>query len=174
MFVIADKYCLFLKRGRLMDDIRKYLLSIIASAIISAAVIRICGQKGMISAMIKLLAGIFMSITVISPLLKLQIGNFSEYLGALEIETDCYVDEAEDAAAIERSAFITEKLESYILDKATSLGMSIEVEVELSDSVIQLPNQVRITGEVSPYNKQRLQQIIENDLGIPEENQLWI
>ena len=156
-----------------MDDIRKYLLSIIASAIICAAVIRICGQKGMISAMIKLLAGIFMSITVISPLLKLQIGNFTEYLGALEMETDRYVDEAEDAAAIERSAIITEKLESYILDKATSLGVSIDVEVELSDSDIQTPNKVLITGEVSPYNKQRLQQIIENDLGIPEENQLW-
>lgn len=173
MPVIVDQYCLFLKGCRLMEEIRQYLLSIIAAAIICAVVIRIAGQKNMVCAMIKLFAGLFMSLTVISPLLKLQIGNFSDYLSTLELDADCYISEAEESAAFERSGIITNAIESYILDKATSLGVTIQVEVELSDTDKQTPNKVVLVGDISPYNKLKLQQIIKDDLGIPEENQFW-
>lgn len=156
-----------------MDGVRQYLLSVVTTAIICAVAIIISGNKSMISSMIKILAGLVMSITVISPLVKLQISDFSNYLAALEIEADGYIDEGEAAASFERSAIITEQIESYILGKATSLGMSIEVEVNLSDSEKQIPSHVRLIGDASPYNKQLLQKIIENDLGIPEENQSW-
>lgn len=173
MLIAAHQHRLFLKRGRLMEDVRQYLLSVISAAIICAIAIRISAQKGMITSMVKLLAGLIMSITVISPLVKLRIDDISDYFGALEMEAGSYIDEGQESAAIERSAIITERIESYILDKATSLGMSIEVNVVLSDVDNQTPSYIYLCGEVSPYDKKQMQQFIENDLGIPEENQLW-
>lgn len=114
-----------------------------------------------------------MSITVISPFLKLQISDFSKYLEDLERNAESFVEEGQLAASIEKSLIITQETESYILDKASSLGISVEVQVNLSDTDEQIPSSVILTGDASPYAKQRLQQMIEEDLGISEENQLW-
>jgi hypothetical protein len=58
------------------------------------------------------------------------------------------------------------------LDKAESLGAELTVEVMLDDSQIPIPTKVRIRGNISPYNREKLSSIIERDLGIPTEAQI--
>jgi hypothetical protein len=54
------------------------------------------------------------------------------------------------------------------------MGAEVEVEVTLSDDSTQVPCAVTITGMVSPYLKQRLSEMIEEDLQIKREDQHWI
>jgi hypothetical protein len=45
--------------------------------------------------------------------------------------------------------------------------------VTLSDELPPVPVEVRLSGDISPYIKTRLQSILEDDLGISKENQIW-
>jgi hypothetical protein len=46
--------------------------------------------------------------------------------------------------------------------------------VYLSEDTIPVPISVEIRGSVSPYGKQQLTKLLEEELGIAKENQLWI
>ena len=67
---------------------------------------------------------------------------------------------------------IKSRVQAYILDKADSFGTSLEVEVILDQD--HIPVSVELQGNISPYARAQLTEIIEEDLGIPKEHQLWI
>ena len=71
------------------------------------------------------------------------------------------------------SAIIKDRTEAYILDKAASMGLSLRVEVILSEEEIPKPITVKLWGTVPPYTKTRLRNWMEDTLGIGEEDQLW-
>ena len=157
-----------------MEDIRQYLLSIVAAAIVSALAINMIGKKGIYTTVVKLLAGLFLSITIISPWTKLQLQDLSSYFSDLELDAEDIVSEGEDMAVSATASIIKEQVTAYILDKASSLGLNLEVEVTMTESSPPVPSAVALKGTASPYAKQHLQQIITDELGIPEENQSWI
>ena len=68
---------------------------------------------------------------------------------------------------------IKEKSQAYILDKAAELDASITADVTISEEELPKPLSVVISGQVSPYNRKRLESILETDLGIAKENQVW-
>ena len=84
---------------------------------------------------------------------------------------DSQVDEAQAEASAQMAAIITQQTQSYILDKADTLGVCLEVGVELNEEMV--PWRVTMAGEASPYARQRLEGIIQDDLGIPAERQVW-
>jgi len=69
---------------------------------------------------------------------------------------------------------IIDSTRAYILEKAETFGAELTVEVMLDDSSIPVPSGVRIRGNISPYNREKLGSIIQRDLGIPTEAQIWI
>lgn len=156
-----------------MDTVKSYLLSVIASAIISGIVISIVGKKGTNAAVIKLLAGIFMALTVLSPWTKLEFDSLTEFFSSTEIEAGGVVTEGQQLATETMSSIIKSQVEAYILDKADNLGLKIEAEVSVTGTDPPEPDAVTLKGQASPYAKKRLQQIIADDLGISEEKQLW-
>lgn len=156
-----------------MEGIRQYLLSVVAASLIAGLVIRIVGKKGAHATVTKLLIGLFLSITVISPWTKLQIGDLSNYLSKLETDASDIVANGEAIAIDDTAAIIKDSLEAYILDKASSLALVIEVDVNLTLTNPPQIDSVEITGAASPYARQRLQQILSEELGIPRECQSW-
>lgn len=152
----------------------KYILSISAAAIICAIVASLSGSNGKPNVVIKLLCGIFLTLTVIRPLAKVSIPDISSYLD--DTKWDAALAGERGAAYRDEvlRAGIKANTEAYILDKAVSMAAQIHVEVTLNDEDLPLPCAVRITGSVSPYVKQQLQRMIENDLGLPKEVQEWI
>ena len=157
-----------------MDQIRQYLLSILSAAIICSIVVKLTEKQNITSKIIKLIAGIFLSVTMVSPLVKLQIGEMSTYLDSLKTSADEIIASGQNAALKETVEIILQETESYILDKAVSYGAEVRVCAEISDPDTMKPESVTIQGSISPYAKQRLQQTIAEDLGIPKENQIWI
>ena len=62
-----------------MQGIREYLLSITSAAIICAVAKHIIGEKGRSSKIIYVVTGLFMAITLISPVLNFRMENIERY-----------------------------------------------------------------------------------------------
>ena len=157
-----------------MDGIQQYLLSIIASAIICALVINLIGKEGILSSITKLLCGLFLIYTILNPWVNVQLYDFSSYFSDLKLDATTAVEEGKESAIQASITLIKEQMRAYILDKAATLDMDITVEIIMDDESFNTPIGVKIGGIISPYAKQRLSQIIVTELGIPEENQVWI
>lgn len=156
-----------------MEDIRQYLLSVIAAAIIAGLSIAIIGNKGTLAAIVKLLAGLFVALSVVSPWIKLRFDDLSSYFSEIDVTAEMITADAEQMAISAQAAIIKDRIEAYILDKAGAMEMAVSIDVKLTESSPPTPCFVTIEGSASPYAKQRLKQIISDELGIPEEQQSW-
>lgn len=156
-----------------MENVRQYLLSLIASAIICAVATSIVGKKGALAPVVKLLAGLFIIYTALAPWAKLRLDGLLFYFNDLKLEGSVSASNGSDSAVQAAAAIIKNQTEAYILDKASSLGANIAVNVIMQGTTPPTPCYVEIKGTLSPYHKQRLEQIIINELGIPKENLSW-
>lgn len=156
-----------------MEALRQYLLSIIGASIIAALLIRITDGKGSYSAIARLLTGIFLSITVLSPIAKIRIADISSYIDSFEFHAADAVSSGEQWSVSQMHTIIKSQTEAYILEKAQSLGAELSVQVSLSDANPPVPVAADISGDIDPFTKQRLQRIIMDELGISKENQVW-
>jgi len=174
MSALTDQYRLLYERGRVMEHIRQYLLSFTAAAVICSLIISLTGEKSTYASIIKMLCGLFMAVTMISPLIQMEWSDFSFYYGSIITDADAAVANGEQMANEAAAGIIKQKTQTYILDKALSMGLDIDVEVLLADPDTLYPYKVLLQGDASPYARQKLKEMIANDLGIPEENQIWI
>lgn len=156
-----------------MDQIGQYVIRLTAAALICGAVMSIADKKGTIGVAVKLLAGMFLTLTMISPWVQFHLNDLESLLDDVQLSADRLTGSAQSATRDEMGKRITDSTAAYILEKAQSLGAEITVEIILDESDIPVPCLVRLSGSVSPYGKQKLSSIIENDLGIPPEEQIW-
>lgn len=154
-----------------MSFIKEYLLTITAASIICGIVAGLTKKSGTISAMVKLLSGIFLTTSILSPIIKFPLTNISLHLNSISSEAESTVNIGKQLAAEEMKAIIMSNTQTYILEKAEKLGADIEVEVFLNDLI---PSSVRIVGQTAPYTKLQLSGYISENLGIAVEDQHWI
>lgn len=156
-----------------MDDLKQYLISVIIAAIVSGLILHFFQKNGAHTRLIKLLIGLFLSITVISPLTRIQFDRVITYFDEFEINAQKAVSDGAFQANQATETIIKDKATTYILDKASELGIEVEVDVTLTQTDPKTPCFVTIDGTVPAYKKQQLQKTIENDLGVSKENQRW-
>lgn len=156
-----------------MDNVRQYLISIIAAAMFSSIATLIAEKNGTLSTSIKLITGLFLTLTIIAPLINVRVGDITTYFSDVESQAESLALHGEDIAIAETKDIIKNNLEAYILDKASALGLDIQAEIFMSEGDLYAPLFVTLKGAVSPYAKRRLEQIISDDLDIPKENQTW-
>jgi hypothetical protein len=118
------------------------------------------------------LCGLFLTICVIGPISAVDMENllldfsfYSENAGLIAA-----AGEQMQESAIEE--IIKERVESYILDKAREHNADIHVEIILNREMI--PSEVRLTGEISDQGRKWMESMLESDLGITKEHQIWI
>lgn len=157
-----------------MDHLRSYLLSVIVAALICSILTAMPGKNSTLQSIRKTLCGIFMSVTLISPIMDLRIPDLQNYLDAFRWDAARAVDLGQSMTQDSLGLLIKQQTAAYILDKAGDMGAAVEVAVTLSDGSPQIPCAVTITGMVSPYIRQRLTEMIEEDLQIKREDQHWI
>ena len=156
-----------------MDTLGSLILSVTMAAILFSLLSSLLDKKGSAHALLKLVGGLYLTFTIISP-----IGKFD--LDILDDITMPYWDEGKRIAAQGQStsqeelrSIIKQRSEAYILDKATSYQAQLTVEVTLSQDKIPAPNGAFLQGSISPYAKSNMQQWIQDTIGIPKENQVW-
>lgn len=172
MSVVSCQYGVFYERYGIVSNIGQYILSVLAAAIISSIVLRIAG-KGHMAPVMKLLCGIFLVCTAVAPWLEIRTGDLNLLIESYSLEADSVVDAGLDDANKEMQGIIKHTVESYISTKAIQFNTTVEAEVIMSDDNPLLPESAKITGVISPHAKRSMIQYIANELGIPEEKQLW-
>ena len=169
-----------------MEDEQHQLLRVDIEEIISMKPVQFVGIEAQIflcKAMVKgndhvtwltqMLCGIFMTITIISPLKDIVVRDWSSWAESLSLEADAAVGQGSAAMEDALNQSIRNQVEAYILDKSQQLGAALTVSVQLSQDPIPVPVSVTVFGDVSPYAKSQLQRILSEDLGISKEDQHW-
>lgn len=157
-----------------MESIRQYFLTVIAAAAVCGCIHALFPNKGTFSAVMKLVTGLFLAVTIISPVTNLDFRGYTSFFDEISVEANRNTDYGKNVAQDATRSIIKTQTEAYILDKAASLKLDISVDVDVADEEPWIPNGVTIIGSASPYTKKRLQQYIIQDLGIPEEKQIWM
>lgn len=154
-----------------MDGIRQYLIVVTTAALICGIVTKL-SAKGMIGTAMKMLCGVFLTLAVISPLVKIRIANLENYTLSIQSQGQALAQEGEKTTRDAVAEVIINRTEEYILDKAETLGVSLSVEVILGEDLV--PKSVRLEGNVSPYAKTILAQYISDSFGVDAEEVEWI
>lgn len=155
-----------------MNPVGQYILSISAAAMICVVIDSLVKKGSAGAEVIRLLTGLFMLLVVIRPLLSIDLTQAAYDTRELFIQGESIAEDAQEQALEARREIISAGIQAYILDKAENMDTQLSVEVEfLQES--DVPVSVILSGDISPYNKMRLQQTIENELGIHREEQIW-
>ncbi len=157
-----------------MFSLRQYILSVASAAVICAVVQQLSDKKGAVQSILRIVTGLFLMFTVLQPLVDIRLTGIADvaYGFTDDAQTAVYAGKKYSHEAI--SSIIKDRTEAYILDKAAQFNAQLDVQITLSNDDIPKPIGVLIQGAISPYGKQSMKELIDNDLGIPEEAQLWI
>ncbi len=156
-----------------MGSMRQYILSVLC-------VVIVCGltqtlfAEGTMQALIKWIGGLVVTVTVLNPLVKGELFQWDMAFSDLHVNKEIAIEEGLQIGEEALSARICESTCAYILNEASDMGANVEVEIELQESYPYQPEQVRICGAVSPYIKQQLSNLLERELGITEDHQIWV
>lgn len=155
-----------------MESLRSYILGVVCAAIICSLLQRLV-HSGSASPIVKMLSGIVMTLCVMGPLISLELGSVNDLISSYAYDAQQAVNIGVEQSKEQLKNSITEATRTYILDKAKAMGADIAVTVVLTDDEVPVPWKVEVTGSISPYARNELQQIMEDDLGISKENQIW-
>ncbi len=156
-----------------MDAIREYVVSAAAAAMLCGILRALVQEKGTMGTVLKLISGLFLAFTLISPLTEIELDDLAAISPSFLEEAEAASAEGEKIADKAAADIIKQRTEAYILDKARSLDAAVEIEITVGGE-IPVPIGARISGTVNPYTKARLESILEKELGIARENQIWI
>ncbi len=157
-----------------MESVREYLIAITCSALLSGILCTLVDEKKGTGAMVKLLCGVFMSLTMISPLSQIRLREVDFGKWDIRQEGEIASEVGMEYARQAKMQIIKSRTEAYILDKASLFDLDLSVDVQVAGEDTPIPETVILRGRVSPYVKSRLAHMIESELSIPKENQRWM
>ena len=157
-----------------MDTVKQYLLTVICASIICACIRLLLPEKQPGSKTANMLCGIFLVITVVSPLINLRLDDLPRYTDYLSFDASSIIDSASSNQEEAYRQSIIQLTQAYILDKAENFAPELSVEVTLSEQDPPVPCAVTLEGQISPQAKEELQAVLELELNIPKEAQTWI
>lgn len=155
-----------------MDSLRQYVISVTAAALICGMITGMT-KKGPAGELIRLVSGLILAFAVLHPISGLNLEALSFDLLPSMGEGESIAAQGEKITREAMEDIIKSRTEAYILDKAAALDIPLTVEVLLGEEDVPVPVGVILSGAVSPYARSQLTNVIEKDLGIPKEKQLW-
>ena len=151
----------------MMEQLRTWLLGVVFAAFATGLANELV-PKGRERALVRMVGGVLMVLALLRPLgtiaweaVSIPVMNFTD-------QTEHYRREQENAL----SAIIAERLETYIWDKATELGIECSIHIEMScgQSAIPAAETVEVGAGYDPVLSVWLEEVV----GIPAEKQIWL
>ena len=150
-----------------------YLLRVISAAMFGAVLKTVVPEKGA-GKVLRLAVGMVMVLTVLSPVLKIDADEIASYLARMQIAEEHARTGVEIPTEELTAQIISRRIRTYVLDKATELGATIEVEVSMhTGGAYPYPEAIHITGAVESQQRQELQRYIEASFAIPADRQVY-
>ncbi len=153
----------------MMDEIRIYLLRIIAAAILCSVVTSLCNASKF-SSLIRMILGIVMAISVLQPILNIDVSRLSMNIQSITDGGETIITQGRETAQRALSAIVSEGIGEYIEEKARQLGADIAVHVDVKDGA---PVGVFLEGDASPYIRSQLSAWILTEIGLEKEALNW-
>lgn len=156
-----------------MSDIGQYILTITISATIVSIILVISGGKTLTASYIKLISSLFLTISILSPFIELRLDTISGFISSIDADASAAVNKGIESNRAQKLSLIKEQTEAYLLERAKQINADISVDIDFTGVNELSPTGVTISGEIAPYTKRQLIEIISHDLGIPEDAQKW-
>ena len=147
-------------------------MSLISAAMITAIICSFFEGKSGTAGVVRLICGLFLTFVAINPLVDLDFSGLEGYLESFSLEAGTVTDAGKNMAKEAQGDIIKTSVETYIMDKAETLGANITAEVMLDQD--NIPLSVELSGNLSPYARAKITGIITDDLGITKEHLIWI
>lgn len=157
-----------------MRDFGQYILGVGLAALLVAVIIEFADRKSSTGIITRMICGLFLAFTVISPLADLNYGILEVFAKNMDQEAQPIVSAGTALAEESIRQIIKEETEAYILDKARSMDCILEVDVTVREGEYPIPESVILTGYVLPQKQKQLENFLEQDLGLSKEKQQWI
>ena len=154
----------------MINLLRTWLFGLTAVSALLALAEPLVTQGG-IRRVLRLTGGVLMTLILLQPVLRIDLEDLDLSLQLHQRETEDLREEyvRQQEAALRTG--IEQELASYIWDKARELGIDCQVRVtaETGEDGVPLPAEVAVDA---PYSEE-LSAVIQKDLGVPRENQMW-
>ena len=158
-----------------MGAVRSWLLTVIGASLICALADALM-PPGAVRRVGKLVCGLVLLGAVLSPLTEVDLPGgqrwVADYLASLEAREE----DLTETVNSQMKVIIEQEYAAYIVDKAAQLGVacSVQVECALSEEGLYLPARVRVSGALTERERTQVAQMMEEDLGVPQSEQLYI
>lgn len=156
-----------------MDGLRQYLLQLICAAFVCGIVLALL-PKGGIRQWLQWICGIFLTVTLLAPVTDGKLDDVTLSFPDYRQQANAEAESGAKIASQARKEIIKQTAEAYVLDKAKAQGVELAVEITVEDGVLPVPVAAHIRGDLTQEQKQLISQVLEEDLGIPKEAQIWI
>ena len=156
-----------------MSAIGNYVLTIIIVAFVCSILSDLI-QNPASAAIIHMISGMILAITIFAPISNADLSSYLNFDISVMDEASAAVNEGIAKSQDVLYASIKQETESYIQEKAAAMGTQISAKVSLSNDDLPVPVSVVMSGAISPAVKQKLQDLMETQLGITKENTQWI
>ena len=158
----------------MMEKIEAWIYSVACCGML-LSVVQVMLPKGVWKQIGMLAGGILLIITAVDPLLDLNEEDLASYLSGLAAEEEISGEQISERSEKMLEALIAEEYRAYILENAKTLEISCDVQVvcTAAASGIPVPDTVVITGALQPGERERLAALIEENLGISRDSQIY-
>lgn len=158
-----------------MGAVRSWLLSVIAASLICALADALM-PPGAVRRVGRLVCGLVLLGAILSPLTQLDLSGGQRWLEDYLASLDDREAELTETVNSQMKVIIEQEYAAYIVDKAAQMGLTCGVRAEcgLSEEGLYLPLRVSVSGALTERERAQIAQIIREDLGVPESEQLYI
>ncbi len=154
----------------MLDTLRGWIMTITATALICAVANTLTPKNG------KKATGVVCAFAMMAAMLGIfgdvDAGGIGAYVDRYRAEADETVEAARERAKSETRFIIEKRCETYILDKAAALGVTLDgvsVTAKWSGEGFWYPDGCELRGDKSS----ELSALIEAELGISLDKQVW-
>ena len=153
--------------------LQTYLLRLITAALLVSVAAAIT-PEGRVKRVVRFAGGLLLAIVLLRPVGEIDMTAMSQAIARVQMEYNENATGIRSASSQVQSAIISQQTEAYILSKAESMGLALQVQVETqTDGVYPYPWAVTLTGPVTASEKEVLARYIEENLAIPAQRQTW-
>ncbi len=158
-----------------MGAARGWLLAVIAASLLCALADALMPQ-GAVKRVGKLVCGLVLIAAILSPAASLDLAEGQDWLEDYFANLDSRTAELKETVNSQRKAIIEGECGAYIVDKAEEFGWTCTARVvcEPTEEGLYLPVRAEVSGPLTEEARARLCRVLAEDLGIPEEAQLYI
>ena len=114
-----------------------------------------------------------MILSLLQPILGFRMGGYSFEIGGFYEEAEDMIQESLGHSREQMASIITDQVRTYIQNKASAMGLVLQIEVMLSDEDPPVPWSVHLWGAISPREKEILEAYIYDNLAIVRERVFW-